>query len=198
MTEQRDMIGVDVWAAMTVYVDADDHAHASAIVSSRYAGTLAKPDTIDMLDGNDIPLEGEDFISSAITLYGPCGNNQLLTCSVAPNADAAKQRLAIAAPDMLDLLHRNFDAWDNEEDSVKEEHSELIAELSAFLDIMPSSPAPSSNTVAVMLAALRAAEYQLAEEVERRGYEDSEYDPPMTPVLEQVRAAIAKAEGKEG
>lgn len=34
---------------------------------------------------------------------------------------------------MLDLLHRNLDKWEDEEESVQEEHAELIAELRTFL-----------------------------------------------------------------
>lgn len=37
-------------------------------------------------------------------------------------------------PDMVDLLHRNLAAWDDEEDSVKEEHADLITELRSFLE----------------------------------------------------------------
>lgn len=34
----------------------------------------------------------------------------------------------------LVMLRENLDAWDGEEDSVKEEHAELIARTRAFLD----------------------------------------------------------------
>lgn len=35
---------------------------------------------------------------------------------------------------MFDLLCENFDAWDGEEDSVKEEHEDLIEKTEAFID----------------------------------------------------------------
>lgn len=35
---------------------------------------------------------------------------------------------------MIDLLVRNLAAWDDEEDSVKDKHEELITELRNFLD----------------------------------------------------------------
>ena len=49
---------------------------------------------------------------------------------------AAKEQHAAALTDsaMFDLLCENFDAWDGEEDSVKEEHAELIEKTSAFID----------------------------------------------------------------
>lgn len=34
---------------------------------------------------------------------------------------------------MLDLLHRNLDAWEDEEESAQEEHEELITDLREFL-----------------------------------------------------------------
>jgi len=37
---------------------------------------------------------------------------------------------------MFDLLCENFDAWDGEEDSVKEEHADLIEKTSAFIDAL--------------------------------------------------------------
>lgn len=49
--------------------------------------------------------------------------------------DAAEVEAAKAAfENMRDLLHRNLEAWDGEEDSVKEEHADLIAELRQFLE----------------------------------------------------------------
>lgn len=41
---------------------------------------------------------------------------------------------AAATIKAFDLLHRNLEAWDGEEDSVKEEHADLIAELRQFLE----------------------------------------------------------------
>lgn len=35
---------------------------------------------------------------------------------------------------MIALLHRNLEAWDNEEDSVKEEHEDLITMTRNFLE----------------------------------------------------------------
>lgn len=35
---------------------------------------------------------------------------------------------------MLDLLRRNLNAWEDEEDSVQEEHEEMIVDLRKFLE----------------------------------------------------------------
>ncbi len=62
--------------------------------------------------------------------------------------------------------------------------------------IMPGTmTAAKGGKNAGLLPTLRRAEYQLAEEVERRGDEDAEYESPMATVLEEVRRAIIKAEG---
>lgn len=49
---------------------------------------------------------------------------------------AARKQHAAALTDraMFDLLCDNFDAWDDEEDSVKEEHADLIEKTEAFID----------------------------------------------------------------
>lgn len=53
-----------------------------------------------------------------------------------PELLAAMRTAAKCAETATDLLHRNLDAWDGEEDSVKEEHEELITDLRNFLDGM--------------------------------------------------------------
>lgn len=47
---------------------------------------------------------------------------------------ARVEPMAINDRAMFDLLCENFDAWDGEEDSVKEEHADLIAKTDAFLE----------------------------------------------------------------
>jgi hypothetical protein len=39
--------------------------------------------------------------------------------------------------ELWEMLQRNWEAWDDEEDSVKEEHQELIDDLEALLDRAP-------------------------------------------------------------
>ena len=48
---------------------------------------------------------------------------------------ARKQHAAVLTDSaMFNLLCENFDAWDGEEDSVKEEHADLIEKTEAFID----------------------------------------------------------------
>ena len=72
MTDEKEMLGVYVWLAGTIYVPAESLEEAEKLVARRYAGTISIPQTYDLQDGEDLPLEGEDFMSSAITLYGIC------------------------------------------------------------------------------------------------------------------------------
>lgn len=51
-----------------------------------------------------------------------------------PGTVASLSELFIKAPAMLDLLQRNLNAWEDEEDSVREEHQELIKELRSFIE----------------------------------------------------------------
>lgn len=44
----------------------------------------------------------------------------------------------VTIEELWDMLTRNWEAWDGEEDSVKEEHQELIAALEALLDRAPT------------------------------------------------------------
>lgn len=102
MSKELNMIGVDVWLAATVYVVADSEEHAVRLVSQNYAGTREKADTYDLNDGKDLDLDGNDFMSSAITLYGPCADSKL-----APT----REPLRDAAPDLLAALKRAMEAW---------------------------------------------------------------------------------------
>jgi hypothetical protein len=77
MPDDEEMIGVDVWLAGTIYVPADNLAEAEKIVARRYAGTIAIPETYDLQGGEDLPLDGEDFMSSAVTLYGVCSGAEI-------------------------------------------------------------------------------------------------------------------------
>ena len=95
MSEELEKIGVDVWIAGTIYVDAETDEEARKIVSERYAGTRDKADTYNHMEGEDLPLDGDDFMSSAITLYGLCRDSELF-----PAVDPARD----AAPDMLAAL----------------------------------------------------------------------------------------------
>lgn len=78
MSEDREMIGIDVWMCGTIYVEASSQDEAERIVAERYAGTLAKPNTYNHMDGEDLPLDGDDFQSSAVTLYGIAKDSELV------------------------------------------------------------------------------------------------------------------------
>jgi len=101
MNDELEKIGVDVWIAGTIYVDAATDEEAQKIVSERYAGTRDKADTYDHMGGEDLPLDGDDFMSSAITLYGLCSESELF-----PAIDPVRD----AAPDMLAAL-KEAQAW---------------------------------------------------------------------------------------
>ena len=44
-----------------------------------------------------------------------------------------RAKLLASMPAMLDLLHRNLNKWEDEEESVQEEHHELITDLRKYL-----------------------------------------------------------------
>ncbi len=95
MSDELEMIGVDVWAAVTIYVPAKDDEEAAAIVAERYAGSRDKIGSYDHMGSEDLPMEDDDFMSSAMTFYGLCNDSELLA-TVDPVRDAA--------PVMLDAL----------------------------------------------------------------------------------------------
>lgn len=67
-------------------------------------------------------------------------------------------RAAIAKVEtMWTMLCESRDAWDDEEDSVKVEHAELIADLSEFLDGMAPCAPPAIASTAAPLPAPRGA-----------------------------------------
>lgn len=89
MSNEREKIGIDVWMAGTIYVDAETEEEAAQIVKERYAGTREKPNTYDHMNSEDLPLDGDGFMSSAMTLYGI----------------SAKSTLVPAVDDVPTLLH---------------------------------------------------------------------------------------------
>jgi hypothetical protein len=95
MSENLEHIGVNVWMCGTIYVEASSQDEAARIVAERYAGTFDKPDTYDHMDGEDLPLDGDDFQSSAVTLYGLASRADLV-----PVNDPVRK----AASDMLAIL----------------------------------------------------------------------------------------------
>lgn len=48
-------------------------------------------------------------------------------------AGGGSEKLIVAAKKADELLHKNLDAWEDEEDSVQEEHEDMITELRTFL-----------------------------------------------------------------
>jgi hypothetical protein len=88
MTDGAEKIGVDVWVAATIYVDAATDEEAAQIVKERYAGTRDKSLGYDHMSSEDLPMDGDDFMSSAITLYGLCAES-----SLAPATDAVPEML---------------------------------------------------------------------------------------------------------
>lgn len=95
MSNEPEKIGVDVWIAATIYVDAASEEEAAQIVAARYAGTREDPDTYNHMNGEDLPLDGNDFMSSAITLYGLCAESELFPV-VDPSADPVLSALRAA------------------------------------------------------------------------------------------------------
>lgn len=96
---------------------------------------------------------------------------------------------------MEHLLTRNLEVWEDEEDSVQEEHADLIAELKAFVDSLPMTRLTAADFASYRLpfivsSALAKAEKVLEAEVEARGVEDGGYEFPAEPALEAVRSAI--------
>ncbi|WP_163987486.1 hypothetical protein [Rhizobium lusitanum] len=87
-------IGVDVWIAGTIYVDAATDEEAAQIVKERYAGSRDSSLGYDLMSGEDFPMDGDDFMSPAITLYGLCKESELLP-AIDPVRDAAHEMLAI-------------------------------------------------------------------------------------------------------
>lgn len=107
MTNEPEMIGVDVWAAVTIYVPARDDDEAAAIVAERYAGSRDKIGSYDHMGSEDLPMEDDDFMSSAMTFYGLCNDSEL---------HAAVDPVRDAAPDMLEALKAVLsDAYEDDE-----------------------------------------------------------------------------------
>ncbi|WPE19917.1 hypothetical protein [Shinella zoogloeoides] len=81
MTDALEKIGVDVWIAATIYVDAANDEEAARIVTERYAGTRDKSLCYDHMGGKELPMDGDDFMSPAITLYGLCEESELVSAN---------------------------------------------------------------------------------------------------------------------
>lgn len=96
----RESIGVDVWLAGTIYVDAVDDAEAARLVAERY-GQLSKLGEIEISEDFALTEDGADFLGACITVYGPCE-----AATLAP-ADPVRD----AAPDMLAALRKALDDW---------------------------------------------------------------------------------------
>lgn len=101
--EELEQIGVDVWMAGTIYVQAKDEDEAAAIVQERYAGGRDNPDILDLGD-RETPLEGDDTLSPAFTLYGLASESKLVA-----EADPVRD----AAPDMLKEIKAALELLDN-------------------------------------------------------------------------------------
>lgn len=96
---------------------------------------------------------------------------------------------------MEHLLTRNLEIWEDEEDSVQEEHADDIEELKAFVDTLPMTRLTAADFAShrlpfIVSSALAKAEKVLDAEVETRGVEDGGYEFPAEPALEAVRNAI--------
>lgn len=57
--------------------------------------------------------------------------------------------MKITLENAITLLCENFDAWDGEEESVKEEHADLIERTEAFIDAYKETPVPARYDEAV-------------------------------------------------
>jgi len=99
MTTEPEEIGVDVWMAATIYVEAFDYDQAAEIVKERYAGSRERPDTYDHMNGENLPLDGDDFMSSAVTIYGLAEDSELMPASCKNALPVLKE-----AADMIAIL----------------------------------------------------------------------------------------------
>lgn len=127
MTTEPEKIGVDVWMAATIYVDAETYEEAEEIVRNTYAGSREKPNTYDHMNGEDLPLDDDDFMSSAVTLYGLCKQSGLFSM---------KDTVRDAAPDMLAVLKDAFEYFEGgagDPDLFPNEHA-ILSEMRAIID----------------------------------------------------------------
>ncbi|CCF19127.1 protein of unknown function [Pseudorhizobium banfieldiae] len=126
MDDERELIGTEVWVCMTIYTPANTEEEAALAVSTDYAGSLEKPDTLDMLDGVDIPLEGEDFISSAITLYGLADDSELLPTGSKAELERLRAEKAMVLSVIEEILPGCIDEgrWLGPDGEECEEHDE--------------------------------------------------------------------------
>lgn len=81
MSEESEKIGVDIWMCGTIYVDAETDDEAEEIVRDRYAHE-------GFHFSDDIEMDDDDFMSSAVTFYG-LGIEQKLMPEKDPVRDAA-------------------------------------------------------------------------------------------------------------
>lgn len=92
MSDEREKIGIDVWMAGTIYVDADTEEEAAQIVTERYAGTRENSFGLDLSKRDILLGDGGDFLSPAVSLYGVCHRSALVPAvdDVAELLSAAK------------------------------------------------------------------------------------------------------------
>ncbi len=87
---------------------------------------------------------------------------------------------------IIDVLCANLEAWEGEEDSVREEHADLIQ---ATREALESDDARLIAAAPEMLAALDRAEAFIA------GFEDDDTQEGIPEMLAAIRAALRKAKG---
>lgn len=79
-------------------------------------------------------LDFESPEDAAVALLAAAGTARPLSVALHNQHTGSNHRVQVDdETTMLDLLHRNLEAWDGEEDSVKEEHADLISDLRLFL-----------------------------------------------------------------
>lgn len=175
MSNEPEKIGVDVWIAATIYVDADTEEEAAQIVGARYAGTREDPDTYNHMNGEDLPLDGDDFMSSAITLYGLCAHSAL-----APATDGVPH--ALHALKVAEEFISGFEG-----DELQEAIDDKLATIRAA--IAGTAHDAVRDATVDLLAQLKFA-------VARVKLANTEGDPILSAWLPGAEHAIAKSEGR--
>lgn len=79
-------------------------------------------------------IDTETRAQAALSLLDCAGIARPLTVFVRDQATGEETKMEVLDhTPAFDLLERCLDAWEDEEDSVQEEHAELIADLRKFL-----------------------------------------------------------------
>jgi hypothetical protein len=105
----------------------------------------------------------------------------------------------VATPSIFDLLCENYDAWDGEEDSVKEEHEDLIRRTGEFIEAHKA--ARSMPGVLAALKDMRAAYGRLhdfiSDAVEGGRLQEADLPDDYKAIVDQLEACATADAGAE-